>query len=184
MDCWAQLVDYFFGEFDPAYIADIVFGPFKHTELDKNNTDNKNEVSIHLCDPRRLWKRIVDPFALIHTITSPQVYRGGYANGIPIIIDTGASVCITPCKDDFLDYRASKVKIRDLSKSNTVAGEGTIGWKIRDITGKIVNVDLPGYHIPHAEVRLLSPQPLLSKCDSRAAIGYIRNADLVLCLGR
>ena len=42
---------------------------------------------------------------------------------------------------------------------------------------------MPGYHIPHAEVRLLSPQTLLSNCDPSTAIGYIRTADLTLCLG-
>ena len=44
------------------------------------------------------------------------------------------------------------MKIKDLSKTNTVAGEGIVCWKVRDKTGKIVNLDLPGYHIPNAEV--------------------------------
>ena len=74
------------------------------------------------------------------------------------------------------------MKIKDLSKSNTVAGEGFVRWKVRDRTGKIVNLDLPGYHIPTAEVRLLSPQVLLSTCGKDAK-SIQTTADLILCVG-
>ncbi len=35
-------------------------------------------------------------------------------------------------------------------------------WKIEDVSGCIITFNLHGYHIPNAEVRLLSPQVLLS----------------------
>jgi hypothetical protein len=54
------------------------------------------------------------------------------------------------------------MKIKDLSLSNNVTGEGLLHWKIEDISGQIITFDLPGYHIPKAKVRLLSPQVLLS----------------------
>ncbi len=73
-------------------------------------------------------------------------------DGQPLIIDTGASVCITPHRSDFTFYCDSKVKIKDLSKSNTVKGEGFVRWKVRDANGKKVNLNLPGYHMPEAEV--------------------------------
>ena len=79
-------------------------------------------------------------------------------------------MCITPRRNDFTVYRTSKVKIKDLSKSNTVTGEGFMRWKVRNTSGKIVNLDLPGYHIPMAEVRLLSPQVLLSTCGKNAKL--------------
>ena len=53
------------------------------------------------------------------------------------------------------------MRIRDLSSSNNVAGEGIIRWKMQDKYGDPVSVELPGYHIPKAKVRLLSPQILL-----------------------
>jgi hypothetical protein len=53
------------------------------------------------------------------------------------------------------------MKIKDLSSSNTVAGEGLLRWKVEDLAGRVVNLDLPGYHIPGTEVCLLSPQVLL-----------------------
>ncbi len=54
------------------------------------------------------------------------------------------------------------MKIKDLSSSNVVAGEGLIRWNVADVAGRTVTLELPGYHIPGAEVRLLSPQVLLS----------------------
>jgi hypothetical protein len=54
------------------------------------------------------------------------------------------------------------MKIKDLSSSNTVAGEGLIQWKVEDIAGQPFTFELPRYHIPGAEVHLLSPQVLLS----------------------
>jgi hypothetical protein len=53
------------------------------------------------------------------------------------------------------------MKIKDLSSSNKVAGEGILRWKLRDVNGDSVHVELLGYHIPNAEVCLLSPQVLL-----------------------
>ncbi len=81
----------------------------------------------------------------------------------PLIIDTGASVCITPQKSDFDTYRSSDMRIKDLSSSNKVAGEGQISWHVVNTDGNQITISLPGFHIPTAEVRLLSPQLLLEK---------------------
>jgi hypothetical protein len=53
---------------------------------------------------------------------------------MPLILDSGASCCISPCKDDFIEgtYRPSDVKIKDLSGSNTVAGKGMLRWPVKD----------------------------------------------------
>eukprot|EP00804_Cyclotella_cryptica_P001528 CCRYP_003749-RA/>CCRYP_003749-RA protein AED:0.13 eAED:-0.00 QI:0/0/0/1/0/0.33/3/0/1355 len=78
----------------------------------------------------------------------------------PLIVDTGASCCITPCKDDFVSYAPSAAKIRDLSGINTVAGEGLLCWRVLDHQGREHAIELKGYHIPNASVRLLSPQAM------------------------
>jgi hypothetical protein len=54
------------------------------------------------------------------------------------------------------------MKIKDLSLSNTVAGEGLLPWKAEIFAGRVVNLELHGYHIPGVEVHLLSPQVLHS----------------------
>eukprot|EP00804_Cyclotella_cryptica_P015074 CCRYP_000647-RA/>CCRYP_000647-RA protein AED:0.72 eAED:0.72 QI:0/0/0/0.5/1/0.5/2/0/813 len=82
---------------------------------------------------------------------------------IPLIVDSGASCCISPCREDFGDdYATSDVKITDLSSTNRVQGQGTITWRVLDCYGKEVTLTIPGYHIPSASVRLLSPQRLLT----------------------
>jgi hypothetical protein len=53
------------------------------------------------------------------------------------------------------------MKIRDLSSLNQVANEGIISWSLQDDNGDSVQIELKGYHIPNAEVCLLSPQVLL-----------------------
>jgi hypothetical protein len=53
------------------------------------------------------------------------------------------------------------MKIKDLSSSNKVAGEGILRWKLQDVNGDSVQVELLRYHIPNGEVHLLSPQVLL-----------------------
>jgi hypothetical protein len=54
----------------------------------------------------------------------------------PLIVDTGASCCITPNRDDFVTYYNSKAKVKDLSGVNPVAGEGMVSWKVFDRNGQ------------------------------------------------
>jgi len=78
-----------------------------------------------------------------------------------VIIYSGASICISLHHADFITYAPSKMKIKDLSSSNKVVGDGLIGWRFQDTSGDTVAPDLPGYHIEGANVHLLSPQVLL-----------------------
>jgi hypothetical protein len=82
--------------------------------------------------------------------------------GSSLIIDSGASVCISPHKSDFITYNKCKMKIKDLSSSNHVAGEGIIRWSMHDALDTPIQIELLGYHLPKADVRLLSPQVLIT----------------------
>jgi hypothetical protein len=53
------------------------------------------------------------------------------------------------------------MKIKDLSSSNQVAGKGIIWWSMHDALGNPIQIELLGYHLPKADVRLLSPQVLI-----------------------
>ena len=75
-----------------------------------------------------------------------------------LIVDSGASKCITPLRSDFIKYYPSTAVIHGLSANCNVSGEGIINWQVIDNNGNQVSIQLPGYHIPSAEVRLLSPQ--------------------------
>ena len=93
------------------------------------------------------------------------VHNAFQDSNLPLIVDTGASCCVSPRRDDFISgtYRPSNVKIKDLSGANKVAGRGMIRWTVRDASGKAFDIEIEGYHVPQASVRLLSPQCLYSK---------------------
>ena len=71
------------------------------------------------------------------------------------------------------------MKIKDLSSSNQVAGEGILRWLIQDTHGTSVAIELMGYHIPNAEVRLLSPQVLLNTIGGKA-IQTVQGINIIL----
>ena len=104
---------------------------------------------------------------LLHSVLSPKCFHGT-SSAIPLIVDSGASVCISPRREDFITYRSSKVKIKDLSSTHAVEGEGLMRWRVRDKHGQVVILELPGYYIPSADVRLLSPQVMLSTLGGQA----------------
>jgi hypothetical protein len=60
------------------------------------------------------------------------------------------------------------MKIKDLSSSNQVAGEGLIHWSLHDANSTVVTIELMGYHIPNTDVRLLSPQVLIRTLGGHA----------------
>jgi hypothetical protein len=93
---------------------------------------------------------------LLSSIDSPKCFSSVAAHS-SVIVNLGASVCITPHRLDFLSYQSSSMKIKDLSTSNLVAGEGIVRWLFQGANGKSFSIKVVGYHIPTAEVCLLSP---------------------------
>ena len=81
-------------------------------------------------------------------------------------MDIGASICITPVRDDFLDYQ-EKVDIKQVKglagKVSPVAGQGHVCWSVHDCTRKLRHLKLKAYHIPSTKSRLISTNELLYK---------------------
>ena len=76
----------------------------------------------------------------------------------PVIWDTGASIGLTPFRGDFIDYEECNLIIKDISKNNTVVGIGTVMWKFTATNGDILYLPGLAYHLPTADICLLSPQ--------------------------
>ena len=57
-----------------------------------------------------------------------------------IIMDTGARICVTPARDNFIDYQ-EKVDVKEVKrlggKVSPVAGQGHICRSVHDCTGKL-----------------------------------------------
>ncbi|KAL7465924.1 hypothetical protein ACHAXS_006229 [Conticribra weissflogii] len=79
-------------------------------------------------------------------------------NDCPVIWDTGASYGLTPFRGDFIDYEECNVSVQDISKTNTVIGIGTVMWRFKATNGDELYIPFLCYHLPTADIRLLSPQ--------------------------
>jgi hypothetical protein len=71
-------------------------------------------------------------------------------------------------QSNFVAYLAKKMKIKGLSSSNQVAGEGILHWLLKDADGNTTYIELLGYHIPNDKVHLLSLQVLLKTIGGHA----------------
>ena len=85
----------------------------------------RQSVSINITTDRNSFHSfpvlLDSAFTSSPTITTP-----------PLIVDTRASCCISPCQEDFFSYSSSTAKIRNLSRVYTVAGKGMLCWRILD----------------------------------------------------
>ena len=82
-----------------------------------------------------------------------------------IVWDSGASICVTPDKNDFVSYTASSDvrTVRGVGGNNsTVVGQGKVEWSVYDVNGSLRQLTLPAYHIPTCKARLISTSSLLN----------------------
>jgi hypothetical protein len=70
----------------------------------------------------------------VSRIELPQCFIREMASNT-VIIDSGASICISLRCTNFITEGPSNMKIKDLSSSNKVAGEGLIQWISRPLRG-------------------------------------------------
>ena len=116
---------------------------------------------------------ILDP--IVHTIkaggnllhrvllTAPQrTLNSMERHKFNIIWDTGASISISPCKDDFIELHKPKssTTLTGISKGLKVEGEGVVKWCIMDDNGGIRSFELSALYVPKCKVRLLRPHAI------------------------
>ena len=86
--------------------------------------------------------------------------NGGYK----VIWDSGASVCVSPDKQDFIEYTKNTdiEHVKGIGgKESKVIGKGTVAWSVHDVSGGMRTLKLPAYHIPNCKTRLISTSALL-----------------------
>ena len=76
----------------------------------------------------------------------------------PVVWDTGASFGLTPFREDFITYEEVNISVSDITKTNMVIGIGTVMWKFRTVSGKVIHLPMIAYHLPTTNIRLFSPQ--------------------------
>jgi hypothetical protein len=119
------LVDSFIKAHDPSWLMDFY-----------NIFDNKMATK-HIPKPGRISASSSVTMGYASRINLPHCYLNEILNPI-LIVDTGASVCITSHHSDFITYQPSSMKMKYLSSTNRVKGEGILRWKVEDSKGNIV----------------------------------------------
>lgn len=78
----------------------------------------------------------------------------------PIILDTGASVSISPIKEDFIGgiHELENETIRGFAHDLKISGYGRVRWKLKDVFNNEMVVETNALYIPEGDVRLFSPQ--------------------------
>ena len=80
---------------------------------------------------------------------------------LPVVFDTGASISVSPCKQDFILWEETgdlHTQLHGISGSTNVLGVGLVHWTVRDDKGRCRSIQTRAYYVPSAHVRLLSPQ--------------------------
>jgi hypothetical protein len=159
MTCWYTLIDNFLLMHDTFKLVG-----FTWTFPQPSSTDNVVTVSLNWA----LVSSIEHPYCLLSKAVLSSIF-----------IDSGTSVCISPHRSGFVIYLASKMKIKGLSSSDQVAGEGILCWSLQDANGNTTYIELLGYHIPNSEVCLLSLQVLLKTIGGHA-LQHVKEIAIVL----
>jgi hypothetical protein len=152
--------DLFLSSFNPATSGMRMLLSERLDQMVIRPSVSQNRVSVHLGRCRQWMREFANSNLLSFPALLESVFNSiGNDGRIPLVVDTGASCCISPCPGDFVEYTSdTKATIKDLSGVNTVAGEDIVHWRVRDRFGREHVMEMKAYHIPHASVRLLSPQ--------------------------
>eukprot|EP00978_Attheya_sp_CCMP212_P005272 scaffold11685_cov41-Attheya_sp.AAC.1 len=101
------------------------------------------------------------------SLLSKSVRQGGTGvlrHGVPVIWDTGASISITPDHRDFVGHKGDHVYEHVQGMGDTrlrAEAVGWIRWYVPDDRGGVRAIELRGYWVPDAPMRLLSTTSLL-----------------------
>jgi hypothetical protein len=76
----------------------------------------------------------------------------------PLIWDTGATHELTPLMKDFIHLHPCDIPVKDISKVNWVIGVGTVMRKFWATNGKDIFLPEVSFHLPTADIQLMSPQ--------------------------
>ena len=93
--------------------------------------------------------------------SAPRVHARQFdSDSYKLMLDDGASACITNCKNDFVEppKRVDR-KVKGIKGHADATHRGTLKWYLEDDTGLVHVILIQGaYLIPNATTRILSPQ--------------------------
>ncbi|KAI2509642.1 hypothetical protein MHU86_4762 [Fragilaria crotonensis] len=86
----------------------------------------------------------------------------------PIVIDSGASVSITPNINDFVNgiHPTQLSDLKGLEGATKVHGQGIVEWTVFDLMDVVRTIRTTAYYVPSATIRLFSPQSYFQESNS------------------
>ena len=82
----------------------------------------------------------------------------------PLIWDSGASMCLTSHKSDFVgEIKPWENSVQGISSGLQIKGKGNVCWTLLDVDGKFRRLKLPAFYAPEARTRLLSTSVFCAK---------------------
>jgi hypothetical protein len=129
------------------------------------------------------WKFPDDPVR--QAVRKTSVYFTPQREQCPIVLDTGASISLTPYREDFMgDIEKCKMKkLNGLTDSTAIMGQGKVAWTIVDVFGVIRTIRATAYYVPDATIRLFSPQTYFQEHNAGSCTIEARRTSLTLADG-
>ena len=104
--------------------------------------------------------------------TAGYVMQDVQSGAVPIVIDTGCSISVTPFFEDFASESqpAEEEVMQGLKDAVQVKGIGWVDWTTRDVFNRVALVRTQAYHIPEARIHLLSTQTYFQEHDAGSVL--------------
>jgi hypothetical protein len=115
-----------------------------------------------------------DPMNQDFTPTKLTIYNSSDVNELPIIIDSGDSITITPILADFVgSVKPSTItSLQGISARTNVEGEGTVCWTIPDALSQVHQLKTKAYYVPGAKICLFSPQQYFEEITNNPFVTF------------
>jgi len=122
---------------------------------------------------------------LVEVTRNRSVYFSNQVNDIPIVIDTGATMSVSPCKEDFIGgiEQSDTKDLQGLSGATDCLGQGLVQWTVRDVFGAICTRKTQAYYVLKATICLYSPQCYFQENDAGEFYCNSRHSVLMLADG-
>ena len=103
---------------------------------------------------------------MLAAFTAPHKVRAQMqaSDSFRVVWDSGATICITNDKDDFVTPPGSPglmTHLEGLAKGMKVTGRGIVEWTVLDVDGKPRPLRIEAYLVPSSTAKLLSTTALL-----------------------
>ena len=107
-------------------------------------------------------------FASCYNACSTTNSRKSKETSFPVVWDSGASVCITHDRDDFINFtpNSNLRRFNSVGGGHDVNGEGEVLWSVAYTTGMLRHLKLKAYYVPSSRGRLLSINALLERYNN------------------